>query len=124
MSFRGIVFGLVCAMTMAMVGSAQQPGLLTDPSILANAHSIPFHPVPHDLTNGQAHSRFGIFGIDSIPNFNGQYFATGFDYFGNPNATGIQTRSAIRRRWVERPSLALRFSPSTWNSMTPTAISG
>jgi hypothetical protein len=72
-------------MTMAMVGSAQQPGLLTDPSVLANAHSIPFHPAPHDLTNGNAHSRFGIFDIDSIPNFNGQYFVDGFDPSGNPN---------------------------------------
>ena len=85
MAFRGIVVGLVCAMTMAMVGSAQQPGLLKDPSVLANAHSIPFHPAPHDLTNGKAHSRFGIFGIDSIPNFNGQYFVDGFDPSGNPN---------------------------------------
>lgn len=84
MSFRGIVFGLVFSI-MAMVGSAQQPGQLTDPSVLKNAHSIPFHSAPHDLTNGNAHSRFGIFGIDSIPNFNGQYFVDGFDPFGNPN---------------------------------------
>ncbi len=32
-----------------------------------------------------AHSRFGIHGIDSIPNFNGQFFADGFDFNGNPN---------------------------------------
>jgi hypothetical protein len=37
------------------------------------------------LTNGQAHSRFGIFGIDSIPNFNDHFFADGSDFNGNPN---------------------------------------
>src|SRR5215472_8654202 len=46
---------------------------------------IRFHASPHDLRNGNAHSRFGIFGIDSIPNFNGQFFADGFDFVGNPN---------------------------------------
>lgn len=56
-----------------------------DPSFLSNAQSKAFHPKPHDLTNGMAHSRFGIHGIDSIPNFNGQFFADGFDFLGNPN---------------------------------------
>ncbi len=56
-----------------------------DPSFMANAHSKHFHATPHDLTNGNAHSRFGIHGIDSIPNFNGQFFADGFDFNGNPN---------------------------------------
>src|SRR5215472_10823746 len=46
---------------------------------------IRFHASPHDLRNGNAHSRFGIFGIDSIPNFNGQFVADGFDPVGNPN---------------------------------------
>lgn len=86
MSFRGTVSGLVFVVIVAVVASAQQPGLLTDSSVLAKAHSIPFHPVPHDLTNGNAHSRFGIFGIDSIPNFNGQYFVNGLDPSGNPNS--------------------------------------
>ena len=63
---------------------AQQPDLVDD-SALAKTGSIPFHPDPHDLTNGQAHSRFGIFGIDSIPNFNDHFFANGFDASGNPN---------------------------------------
>jgi hypothetical protein len=58
---------------------------MVDPSFLANASSKAFHPKPHDLTNGQAHSRFGINGIDSIPNFNDHYFADGFDFVGNPN---------------------------------------
>jgi hypothetical protein len=66
------------------IGFAQEVDMV-DPSALANASSIPFHPQPHDLTNGQAHSRFGIFGIDSIPNFNDHFFADGFDFNGNPN---------------------------------------
>jgi hypothetical protein len=58
---------------------------MVDPSSLAKANSKAFHPKPHDLTNGQGHSRFGIFGIDSIPNFNDHYFADGYDFDGNPN---------------------------------------
>jgi hypothetical protein len=54
--------------------------------VLAHAHSMHNNPAPHDITNGQAHARFGIFGIDSIPNFNGQFFASGFDANGNPNS--------------------------------------
>src|SRR5260370_24872663 len=72
---------LTCA---AGVGFAQDIDMV-DPSFLANASSMTFHAKPHDLTNGQAHSRFGIFGIDSIPNFNDHFFADGFDFAGNPN---------------------------------------
>lgn len=68
----------------ASAGLAQEVDMV-DPSFLDNATARSFHPKPHDLTNGQAHSRFGIFGIDSIPNFNGQFFADGFDFNGNPN---------------------------------------
>jgi hypothetical protein len=84
---RATNFGLfaVYAMAMAIVGFAQAPDMLVDASVLANARNLVFHPTPHDLTNGLAHSRFGIFGIDSIPNFNDQFFADGFDPNGNPN---------------------------------------
>jgi hypothetical protein len=49
----------------------------------------PLHPshemvAPHDHTNGQAHARFGINGIDSVPNFNGHYFADGFTADNTP----------------------------------------
>jgi hypothetical protein len=70
--------GLASAQTVSSVGEV-------DASILATASAKSFHPTPHDLTNGQAHHRFGIAGIDSIPNFNGQFFADGFDANGNPN---------------------------------------
>ena len=72
------------ALCAVSVGFAQAPDMVDD-SVLADAGSIPFHPDPHDLTNGQAHSRFGIFGIDSIPNWNDHFFADGFDGSGNPN---------------------------------------
>jgi hypothetical protein len=76
---RCFVFvALFCATSFAQTG-------LVSPSVLKNAHSKVFHPKPHDLTNGQAHSRFGIYGIDSVPNFNGHFFADGFDFNGNPN---------------------------------------
>ena len=75
----------LCAIATAITGFAQPPGILNDASALANAGIIRFHASPHDLRNGNAHSRFGIFGIDSIPNFNGQFVADGFDPVGNPN---------------------------------------
>lgn len=56
-----------------------------DQSALPHARIRTFHPTPHDLNNGTAHKRFGIAGIDSIPNFNGQFFAAGVDSNGNPN---------------------------------------
>lgn len=42
---------------------------------------------PHDHTNGQAHARFGINGIDSLVNFNGHFMTPGFDSDGNPQKT-------------------------------------
>jgi len=79
-----ILFVLLMLTCAAGVGFAQEVDMV-DPSFLANATSKAFHPTPHDLTNGQAHSRFGIHGIDSIPNFNDHFFADGFDFNGNPN---------------------------------------
>lgn len=75
---------LVLTGCAVVVGFAQNIDMV-DPSFLANAPSKAFHPKPHDLTNGQGHSRFGIFGIDSIPNFSDHFFADGFDSNGNPN---------------------------------------
>src|SRR5690348_14317499 len=86
MTMRHTIF-VLCLLLLtcgASAGLAQEVDMV-DPSLLANATARSFHPKPHDLTNGQAHSRFGIFGIDSIPNFNDQFFSDGFDYNGNPN---------------------------------------
>src|SRR6266404_5305089 len=74
----------IAVLFIANAGFSQDPDMV-DASVLASATSRPFHPTPHDLTNGQAHSRFGIFGIDSIPNWNDHFFANGFDFNGNPN---------------------------------------
>ena len=78
------MLSLAFAVSTAMTGLGQIPDMVDD-SALAASGVLPFHATPHDLTNGQAHSRFGIFGIDSIPNFNDQFFADGFDARGNPN---------------------------------------
>ncbi len=74
----------IAVLFIANAGFSQDPDMV-DASVLASATSRPFHPTPHDLTNGQAHSRFGIFGIDSIPNWNDHFFANGYDGNGNPN---------------------------------------
>ena len=77
---------LIFAICMSVAAFAQtDPDNITDPNALAGAKSMAFHPTPHDLTNGKAHSRFGIFGVDSIPNFNGQFFEDGYDFNNNPN---------------------------------------
>ena len=68
----------------ASAGLAQQPGLINR-SVLKNAHVIHFPKTPHDLSNGQAHARFGLAGINSVPSFNEHYFVDGLDGNGNPN---------------------------------------
>ena len=42
------------------------------------------HVGPPTAKNGMAHARFGIPNIDSVVNFNGQYFTPGQDSNGNP----------------------------------------
>lgn len=42
------------------------------------------HVGPPTPKNGMAHARFGIPNIDSVPNFNGQFFTPGQDPSGNP----------------------------------------
>jgi hypothetical protein len=61
-----------------------QPGKV-DLSVLEHVRHLHFPQTPHDLTNGRAHARFGVPGINSVPNFNGQFFANGFDASGKPN---------------------------------------
>ena len=81
-----LILGVAVLIMVGGAGTGLAQDLdMVDTSALAGASSIPFHADPYDLTNGQAHSRFGIFGIDSIPNFNDHFFADGFDASGNPN---------------------------------------
>src|SRR6516164_2378944 len=84
MRLKAVGFALVMIASVAPLGFAQDPEIVDD-SVLTNATSRNVQVTPHDLTNGQAHSRFGIFGIDSIPNFNLHFFADGVDSVGNPN---------------------------------------
>lgn len=75
---------------LAIVAFAAQQGFvqdsdIVDDSALAGSSGKNVQVTPHDLTNGQAHARFGISGIDSIPNFNLHFFADGVDSVGNPN---------------------------------------
>jgi hypothetical protein len=79
------VISLSMALTCFGGAACAQDVDMVDPGYLQTARIRTFHPAPHDLTNGRAHARHGIFGIDSIPNFNGQYFVDGFDAAGNPN---------------------------------------
>jgi len=86
MRLTTFVLSLMFAFCAVLTGFAQiDADNITDPNFLANASSKVFHPTPHDLTNGQAHSRFGIFGVNSVPNFNDHFFADGVDFNGNPN---------------------------------------
>ena len=75
---------LAFAGCLTSTGFAQGPDVV-DASVLASATHKTVHVTPHDLSNGQAHARHGIPGIDSIPNWNDHFFAAGFDASGNPN---------------------------------------
>lgn len=70
------------AVTLILTASAfaQDPDQITDPATtLKRTHqNVP----PRDHTNGQAHARFGINGIDSLVNFNDHYFTQGFNNDG------------------------------------------
>ena len=64
---------------------AQDLDVITTDDFLAGTHPRSAQVTPRGHQNGQAHARFGIFGIDSLVNFNGHYFVDGFDPDGNPN---------------------------------------
>jgi hypothetical protein len=83
MELRTLKFALAlgCGAGIAL---AQAPDMVDD-SALAGATSKSVHMAPIDKSIGQAHARFGIFDIDSIPNFNEHFFAAGVDPNGNPN---------------------------------------
>ncbi|HWY67396.1 MAG TPA: hypothetical protein VNX88_01965 [Terriglobales bacterium] len=64
---------------------AQELDVISNDDFLAGSHPRTAAIAPRGHQNGQAHARFGIFGIDSLANFNGHYFVDGFDSNGNPN---------------------------------------
>lgn len=73
---------LVCALATSF---AQEIDAISSDDVLASSHPKTTAMAPRGHQNGQAHARFGIFGIDSLVNFNGHYFVDGFDPNGNPN---------------------------------------
>ena len=84
MRLTTVAVALAVIVSAASLAFAQDPDIVDD-SRLTGATSKDVHVTAHDLTNGQAHARFGIAGIDSIPNFNLHFFADGVDNNGNPN---------------------------------------
>jgi hypothetical protein len=76
-----LVFAFLAAASFAF---AQESDQITDAQ-LAGAHGMFKALPPNGHQNGRAHARHGIPNIDSLVNFNGQFFADGFDSSDNPN---------------------------------------
>jgi hypothetical protein len=79
------IAAVVCLTVVALILTAtvfaQEPDQIVDTAGLNVKHqNVP----PRDHTNGQAHARFGINGIDSLVNFNDHYFTQGFNNDGLP----------------------------------------
>lgn len=79
----GLIFaiGLACAVS---VRAQVQDDDVIGPNQLAGTGLKFTHVGPPTAKNGMAHARFGIPNIDSVPNFNGQFFTPGQDPNGNP----------------------------------------
>jgi hypothetical protein len=72
-------------LSTAVLAQAQvQDDDVIGPTQMAGSHLRFTHVGPPTAKNGMAHARFGIPNIDSVPNFNGQFFAPGQDPNGNP----------------------------------------
>ena len=83
-----LVTCLSCALLVVFAlgtSVAQQLDAIANDNFLAGSHPRSAAMAPRGHQNGQAHARFGVFGIDSLVNFNGHYFVDGFDSDGNPN---------------------------------------
>jgi len=74
----------VMALGVAGAARAQESDQVSREA-LAGVRSHSTVVTPHRHLNGQGHARHGIFGIDSLPTFNGHFLTPGFDSFGNPN---------------------------------------
>lgn len=61
-----------------------EPDQLSSSSDLSNNSTKFTTTTPTFKGNGQAHARFGIAGLDTLPNFNRHFFAAGFDANNNP----------------------------------------
>lgn len=77
-----VAFFTLSAASMAQSAPLQDDQVPLD--YLSNQHGDTTTQPPHPHQNVNGHTRQGIFGIDSIPNFSGHYFANGVDANGNP----------------------------------------
>jgi len=95
-----LVTCLSCALLVVFAlgtSVAQELDAIANDNFLAGSHPRSAAMAPRGHQNGQAHARFGVFGIDSLVNFNGHYFVDGLTRMEIPIATGISIRSAIHR---------------------------
>ena len=83
--FFSLQFAAIAAVCLGNGAFAQQADQIPA-SQMAGSHRRSAVITPHAKLNGQAHARQGIFNIDSLPNFDGHFFAPGFDFNGNPNS--------------------------------------
>jgi hypothetical protein len=81
--FRITLIVYLVALASAVSVRAQDDDAI-DATTVAAAGLKFTHVGPPTAKNGMAHARFGIPNIDSVVNFNGQYFTEGQDSNGNP----------------------------------------
>ena len=81
-------FQLLCLLAVGILLAVSNLAAQENDQIVgpANAHQKAIRVPAHSLVNGQAHARFGIPNIDSVPNFNGHYHTLGVDPNGNFNS--------------------------------------
>jgi hypothetical protein len=80
--FPWIFLAIFAASMTAFAQDVADDAILGD---LSNTKPHTTQITPRGHLNGQAHARHGIPNIDSLVNFNGHFFADGFDSNGNPN---------------------------------------
>jgi hypothetical protein len=83
--FLTLGFSVAAATCLGTASLAQQADQISAAQ-MAGSHMKSVVITPHSKLNGQAHARQGIPNIDSLPNFDGHFFAPGFDINGNPNS--------------------------------------
>ena len=83
--FLTLGFGVASVTCFGSTGFAQQPDQISREQI-AGSHMKSVVMRPHSKLNGQGRARQGIPNIDSLPNFDGHFFAPGFDINANPNS--------------------------------------
>lgn len=77
------------ALVLSLTGTAGALALEPDelgPDWLQSKRHHSKSIAPPNRSGGQAHARFGIADIDSLPNFTKHFKAEGVDWYGNPNS--------------------------------------